>query len=83
MHIAAEDDDRVGGLYEQPGELTILAIVRQIPVAKGTAEEAGFSAEDWLPDSDELTPTMKLKRRPIAQKYASQIEGLYTAKETK
>jgi len=40
-------------------------------------------AEDWLPDSDELTPTMKLKRRPIAQKYASQIEALYTAKETK
>ena len=40
-------------------------------------------AEDWLPDSDELTPTMKLKRRPIAQKYASQIEALYTAKDTK
>ncbi|HEV7419766.1 MAG TPA: AMP-dependent synthetase/ligase, partial [Mycobacterium sp.] len=40
-------------------------------------------AEDWLPDSDELTPTMKLKRRPIAQKYAPQIEALYTTKETK
>ena len=40
-------------------------------------------AEDWLPDSDELTPTMKLKRRPIAQKYASQIEALYTTRETK
>jgi long-subunit acyl-CoA synthetase (AMP-forming) len=32
---------------------------------------------DWLPDSDELTPTMKLKRRPIAQKYAAQIDALY------
>ncbi len=40
-------------------------------------------AEDWLPDSDELTPTMKLKRRPIAQKYAPQIEALYTTRETK
>jgi long-subunit acyl-CoA synthetase (AMP-forming) len=39
--------------------------------------------EEWLPDSVELTPTMKLKRRPIAQKYASQIEALYTTKETK
>ena len=31
----------------------------------------------WLPDSDELTPTMKLKRRPIAAKYATEIEALY------
>jgi long-subunit acyl-CoA synthetase (AMP-forming) len=35
----------------------------------------------WLPDSDELTPTMKLKRRSIAQKYAAQIEALYTKME--
>jgi long-subunit acyl-CoA synthetase (AMP-forming) len=40
-------------------------------------------ADEWLPDSDELTPTMKLKRRPITHKYASQIEALYTKKETK
>ncbi len=32
---------------------------------------------DWLPGGDELTPTMKLKRRPIGEKYASAIEGLY------
>ena len=32
---------------------------------------------DWLPGGDELTPTMKLKRRPIAQKYARVIEGMY------
>jgi long-subunit acyl-CoA synthetase (AMP-forming) len=33
--------------------------------------------EEWLPGGDELTPTMKLKRRPIADKYESEIEALY------
>jgi long-subunit acyl-CoA synthetase (AMP-forming) len=33
--------------------------------------------DEWLPGGDELTPTMKLKRKPIAEKYASAIERLY------
>jgi long-chain acyl-CoA synthetase len=32
---------------------------------------------DWLPGGDEITPTMKLKRKPIAEKYAPQIDDLY------
>ncbi len=34
-------------------------------------------AGDWLPGGDELTPTMKLKRGPIAAKYAAEIEAMY------
>ena len=34
-------------------------------------------AEEWVPGGEELTPTMKLKRRPIAAKYAAEIEALY------
>jgi long-chain acyl-CoA synthetase len=32
---------------------------------------------DWQPGGDELTPTMKLKRKPIEQKYESEITALY------
>ena len=32
---------------------------------------------EWLPDSEELTPTMKLKRRGIAAKYADEIAALF------
>jgi len=32
---------------------------------------------EWFPGAEELTPTMKLKRRPIERKYEAEIEALY------
>ena len=34
---------------------------------------------EWLPGGEELTPTMKLKRRPIERKYEDEIEALYAS----
>jgi long-subunit acyl-CoA synthetase (AMP-forming) len=34
-------------------------------------------AGEWVPGGEELTPTMKLKRRPIERKYEAEIDALY------
>jgi long-subunit acyl-CoA synthetase (AMP-forming) len=39
--------------------------------------------EEWLPGSDLMTPTMKLRRSEVEKRYAAEIERLYTgAKES-
>ncbi|MGH8950381.1 MAG: AMP-dependent synthetase/ligase [Acidimicrobiia bacterium] len=34
--------------------------------------------DEWTPDSGEVTPSLKLKRKVVLDKYANEIEGLYT-----
>jgi long-chain acyl-CoA synthetase len=33
--------------------------------------------EEWLPDTDLLTPTSKLKRRGILARFADEIDAMY------
>ena len=49
----------------------------QFAKAEGIKRFTILSAE-WEADSEELTPTMKLKRRGVSVKYAEQIEALYS-----
>jgi long-chain acyl-CoA synthetase len=64
------------------------SVVAEVDREVGIAMEAFNSAEsvkkvkvlhaEWMPDSEELTPTMKLKRRGIYAKYIQEIEDLYS-----
>jgi long-chain acyl-CoA synthetase len=65
-------DDRVreavaAGVEEANERLARVEQIKKFHIVEG----------DWLPGGDELTPTMKLKRKPIDQKYAGEIEALY------
>ena len=48
----------------------------------GALIEVGVGAQEIpypyvIESGDELTPTMKLKRKPIAEKYAGAIDAMY------
>lgn len=40
-------------------------------------KKVAILGDEWLPNSEELTPTSKLRRRGILAKYADEIEALY------
>ena len=40
-------------------------------------QEVPLLPAEWEPGGEELTPTMKLKRKPISAKYAAEIDALY------
>jgi long-chain acyl-CoA synthetase len=42
-----------------------------------TLKKVGLVGEEWTVDSGELTPSMKLKRRVIVEKYKDKIKELY------
>jgi len=70
-------DSRVQALYAE--------IVRQVNASLANFESLKrfrVVADEWTQDSGELTPSMKLKRRVITQRYAGQIASLYEDEAT-
>ncbi len=72
------------GLEELANEPQMIAAVQEaVDAANGhlarveQIKKFTVLPRDWPPGGDELTPTMKLKRRPIAAKYEGEIEAMY------
>jgi long-chain acyl-CoA synthetase len=78
------DPDVAPAFIEQRGREAVEAEVqrgleaanKQLARVEGIKKFKLLDAE-WQPGGDELTPTMKLKRKPIHEKYAQEIEALY------
>jgi long-chain acyl-CoA synthetase len=68
--LAETDEVRVAieaGLREVMAEFNNAESVKKVHII----------GEEWLPDSEVLTPTSKLKRRGINERYEAEIEALY------
>ena len=73
--------------------VTLPGLLEAVGAAVEVANETFSQAEkvkrftvlptEWTPDSDELTPTAKLKRGAVAAKYAEEIEAMYVEPRTK
>jgi long-chain acyl-CoA synthetase len=72
------------GVAELAGDERVLAEIQRavdeanqhVSSAEGIKRFALLPAE-WTVDTDELTPTLKLKRRVIHERYAAEITALY------
>jgi long-chain acyl-CoA synthetase len=79
----------VGTRRELVAEPRVIALYEEI-VARVNSTLANFEtmkrfrvvADEWLLESGELTPSMKLKRRVITEKYATTIAELYADEAT-
>jgi long-chain acyl-CoA synthetase len=81
---AAAHDIRATSLLELADHPEVRAeIEREVAVAMDgfnqaeSVKKVKILHSEWMPDSEELTPTMKLKRRGILAKYSREIEGIY------
>ncbi len=71
MAALAENPDVVAEINE--GLVDVMKTFNNAEAVK----KVTILGEEWLPDSELLTPTSKLKRRGILAKFAAEIEALY------
>jgi long-chain acyl-CoA synthetase len=69
---ALATDERVRAAVQEGVDAANAKLARVEQIKKFTIVEG-----DWLPGGDELTPTMKLKRKPIDAKYKETIDSMY------
>jgi long-subunit acyl-CoA synthetase (AMP-forming) len=69
---ALAKDEQVRAAVQEGVDAANAKLARVEQIKKFTIVEG-----DWLPGGDELTPTMKLKRKPIDAKYKDAIDAMY------
>ena len=79
--VAEQLADRVGDLATDPDLVAeVDAAVKKANLAVSHAESIRkfrILPVDFTEDTGELTPTMKVKRKVVAEKFASDIESIY------
>jgi len=80
-HGLSGDDATMAALAENPEvEAEIEAGLVEVMAGFNNAEavkKVKILGEEWLPDSELLTPTSKLKRRGILATFSDEIDALY------
>jgi long-chain acyl-CoA synthetase len=80
-HGLTGDDATTAALAENPDVIAEIEAGRAEVMAKfnnaESVKKVKVLGDEWMPDSDLLTPTSKLKRRGILTRFAAEIEQLY------
>ena len=85
QHHGIETQDRAELVADSRVIALYAGIVREVNASLANFESLKrfrVTAEEWSQDSGELTPSMKLKRRVITERYAEVIDALYEDEAT-